>query len=150
VATLAYSIRHVVSMRRNHAAGVRQAIAGGAATALVVANLDRLSRSMLDFVVRGIRRLRARGLSLRAIAESLNESAVPTGQGGNRWYAATVRHVPIQRRKRYAAGGGQPALPREALISHGTCCRGPFPDDVEVDGGACLRAVVSGGLLRPV
>jgi DNA invertase Pin-like site-specific DNA recombinase len=33
-------------------------------------------------VVRRIRRLRARGLSLRAIADELNESGIPTAQGG--------------------------------------------------------------------
>jgi DNA invertase Pin-like site-specific DNA recombinase len=36
-------------------------------------------------VARRIKRLRARGLSLRAIADELNESGVPTGQGGKRW-----------------------------------------------------------------
>ena len=44
-------------------------------------------------IVRRIRRLRARGLSFRAIADALNQSGVPTAQGGARWYAATVRHV---------------------------------------------------------
>jgi DNA invertase Pin-like site-specific DNA recombinase len=44
-------------------------------------------------VVRRIQRLRARGLSLRSIAENLNDAGVPTAQGGKEWYAATVRHV---------------------------------------------------------
>jgi DNA invertase Pin-like site-specific DNA recombinase len=44
-------------------------------------------------VVRRIQQLRARGHSFRAIADELNESGVPTAQGGARWYAATVRHV---------------------------------------------------------
>jgi DNA invertase Pin-like site-specific DNA recombinase len=44
-------------------------------------------------VVRRIQQPRARGLSLRAIADELNESGVATAQGGARWYAATVRHV---------------------------------------------------------
>jgi recombinase len=43
--------------------------------------------------VRRIQRMRARGDSLRAIADSLNRDKVPTAQGGVRWYAATVRHV---------------------------------------------------------
>jgi hypothetical protein len=43
--------------------------------------------------VRRIRRLRARGLSLRAIADELNDGDVPTAQGGKQWYAATVRGV---------------------------------------------------------
>ena len=44
-------------------------------------------------VVRRITRLRARGLSLRAIAEELKESSVETGRGGRQWYAAAVRGV---------------------------------------------------------
>jgi Recombinase len=44
-------------------------------------------------VVCRIQRLRARGLSLRAIADELNESKVATAQGGKQWYAATVRGV---------------------------------------------------------
>jgi len=44
-------------------------------------------------VVRRIQRQRARGDSLRAIANSLNRDKVPTGQGGAQWYAATVRYV---------------------------------------------------------
>jgi DNA invertase Pin-like site-specific DNA recombinase len=44
-------------------------------------------------VVRRIQRQRARGDSLRRIADDLNEARVPTAQGGREWYAATVRHV---------------------------------------------------------
>jgi DNA invertase Pin-like site-specific DNA recombinase len=44
-------------------------------------------------VVRRIQRLRARGDSLRAIAQSLNHDKVPTAQGGKEWYATTVRGV---------------------------------------------------------
>jgi hypothetical protein len=44
-------------------------------------------------VMRRIQRQRARGDSLRAIADSLNRDKVETAQGGVRWYAATVRHV---------------------------------------------------------
>jgi DNA invertase Pin-like site-specific DNA recombinase len=44
-------------------------------------------------IVRRIQRLSARGLSFRAIADELNQAAVPTAQGGARWYAATVRSV---------------------------------------------------------
>jgi Resolvase, N terminal domain/Recombinase len=99
--------------------GVREALralGAGEANALVVARLDRLSRSMLDFaalmataqkqqwalvaldcavdaVVRRIQRQRARGDSLRAIADSLNRARVPTAQGGAQWYAATVRGI---------------------------------------------------------
>jgi hypothetical protein len=42
---------------------------------------------------RRIQRQPARRDSLRAIAESLNDDGVPTGQGGKQRYAATVRHV---------------------------------------------------------
>jgi len=42
---------------------------------------------------RRIHRQRARGESLRAIADNLNRDGVPTAQGGVQWYAATVRHV---------------------------------------------------------
>lgn len=44
-------------------------------------------------VTRRISRERARGRSYAAIAEGLNADAVPTAQGGQRWYAATVRYV---------------------------------------------------------
>jgi len=44
-------------------------------------------------VVRRIQRLRARGETLRAIADSLNQDRVPTAQGGAKWYPATVHHV---------------------------------------------------------
>jgi DNA invertase Pin-like site-specific DNA recombinase len=52
--------------------------------------------SVDDSVVRRIVRERKRGRSFRAIAESLNEDGVPTGQGGKRWYAATVRSVALR------------------------------------------------------
>jgi hypothetical protein len=48
---------------------------------------------MPQAVVRRIQRQRARGDSLRKIADDLNEARVATAQGGTRWYAATVRHV---------------------------------------------------------
>jgi DNA invertase Pin-like site-specific DNA recombinase len=153
-------------MRRPGVQEALRVLESGEATALVVAKLDRLSRSMIDFaavmakaqkqhwalvaldvavdsstpageamvhmlatfaqferrliaertrealaakkasgvrlgrpptvpkaVVRRIQRQRAKGESLRAIADSLNRDAVPTAQGGRAWYAATVRHV---------------------------------------------------------
>ena len=46
-----------------------------------------------DDVRRRIASERAAGLSLRAIANTLNAEAVPTAQGGARWYASTVRDV---------------------------------------------------------
>lgn len=55
----------------------------------------RLGRpSQLDpRTARRIRKHRDAGLSLRQIAERLNDDAIPTGQGGSRWYASTVRSV---------------------------------------------------------
>jgi hypothetical protein len=44
-------------------------------------------------IVRRIQRQRARGDTLRAIADSLNLDGVPTAQGGAQWYAATVRGI---------------------------------------------------------
>lgn len=41
----------------------------------------------------GIIEARAAGKSYQAIANDLNAGAVPTGQGGRKWYAATVRAV---------------------------------------------------------
>jgi hypothetical protein len=48
----------------------------------------RLGRppSLPQPVVRRMQRLRSRGLSLRAIAENLNDAGVPTAQGGKPWY----------------------------------------------------------------
>ena len=46
-----------------------------------------------DDVRRRIGAEREAGRSLRAIAEALNAEAVPTAQGGARWYASTVRDV---------------------------------------------------------
>jgi len=43
--------------------------------------------------VRRIERQRARGDSLRVIAESLNRDRVPTAQGGKQWHASTVRGI---------------------------------------------------------
>jgi DNA invertase Pin-like site-specific DNA recombinase len=40
-----------------------------------------------------IKRRRKAGATLMAIAEELNRDRVPTAQGGQRWYASTVRAV---------------------------------------------------------
>ena len=48
-------------------------------------------RSTPEAVVRRVVRERERGASLGAIARGLNEDAIPTAQGGSRWYASTVR-----------------------------------------------------------
>jgi len=43
--------------------------------------------------VRRIVRARAKGLTYKQIADSLNAGGVATGQGGAKWWAATVRSV---------------------------------------------------------
>jgi DNA invertase Pin-like site-specific DNA recombinase len=67
----------------------REALAAKKASGVRLGRPPTLPKS----VVRRIQRLRARGVSLRAIADELNEGRVPTAQGGKQWYAATVRGV---------------------------------------------------------
>jgi DNA invertase Pin-like site-specific DNA recombinase len=50
-------------------------------------------RSLPDKVVQRIVRERAKGLTLRAIADGLNRDQVPTAHGGAAWYGGTVRIV---------------------------------------------------------
>ena len=44
-------------------------------------------------MVKRIRRERKAGKSLRTIANLLNDDRVPTGHGGAKWHASTVRAV---------------------------------------------------------
>jgi len=44
-------------------------------------------------VVKAIKRQRAQGKTLEAIASSLNAKAIPTAHGGSQWYASTIRTV---------------------------------------------------------
>jgi DNA invertase Pin-like site-specific DNA recombinase len=55
----------------------------------------RLGRppTMSPYAIKRIRRERAAGHSLAAIANGLNADRIPTAQGGRRWYPATVRHT---------------------------------------------------------
>jgi DNA invertase Pin-like site-specific DNA recombinase len=55
----------------------------------------RLGRppSMSPYVIERIRRERAAGNSLSAIANGLNTDRIPTAQGGRRWYPSTVRYT---------------------------------------------------------
>jgi DNA invertase Pin-like site-specific DNA recombinase len=46
-----------------------------------------------DRVVERIQRQHAEGVALNAIAKGLNADAIPTGQGGAKWYASTVSAV---------------------------------------------------------
>lgn len=50
-------------------------------------------RTLDDKVVARIVKMRGDGLSLAAIAKKLTDDAVPTAQGGARWYPSTVNHV---------------------------------------------------------
>ena len=83
LATFAQFERRLISQRTKEALAVKKASG------------VRLGRppTVPKAVVRRIQRQRARGDSLRKIAEDLNEARVATAQGGAQWYAATVRHV---------------------------------------------------------
>jgi DNA invertase Pin-like site-specific DNA recombinase len=83
IATSAQFERRLISRR------TKEALAAKKAAGVRLGRPPNVPQS----VVRRIQRQRARGLSLRAIAEQLNKAGVPTAQGGKQWYAATVRHV---------------------------------------------------------
>ena len=65
------------------------------ALALKRAQGVRLGRppTMSPYALERIRRERAAGKSLTAIANGLNADRIPTAQGGRRWYPATVRYT---------------------------------------------------------
>src|SRR5262249_16583182 len=83
VATFAQLERRLISQRTKEALAVKKAQG------------VRLGRPPVvpQNLVRRIERQRARGETLRAIADSLNADNVPTAQGGKQWYAATVRGI---------------------------------------------------------
>ena len=83
LATFAQFERRLIGQRTREALAVKRASG------------VRLGRppTIPDRVVRRIQRQRARGDSLRAIAQSLNQDRVPTAQGGAQWHAATVRGI---------------------------------------------------------
>jgi len=66
-----------------------------AALAAARAQGVRLGRppQMSQYALERIRRERAAGRSLAAIANGLNADRIPTAQGGRRWYPATVRYT---------------------------------------------------------
>jgi DNA invertase Pin-like site-specific DNA recombinase len=66
-----------------------------AALAVKRAQGVRLGRppQMSQHAIERIRRERAAGKSLAAIANGLNADRIPTAQGGRRWYPATVRYT---------------------------------------------------------
>jgi DNA invertase Pin-like site-specific DNA recombinase len=95
LATFAQFERRLISQR------TREALAVKRARGVVLGRPPSVEAS----VVRRIVSDRNRGRSLREIADSLNADGVPTGQGGKRWYPATVRAVALRaelprRRKR--------------------------------------------------
>jgi DNA invertase Pin-like site-specific DNA recombinase len=89
LATFAQFERRLISQRTREALAVKreQGVVLGRPT------------SVDDAVVRRIVRERRRGRSFRAIADTLNVDGVPTGQGGKRWYAATVRAIAMRAKR---------------------------------------------------
>ena len=87
LATFAQFERRLISQRTREALAVKRAKG------------VRLGRppSLEPATVRRIRRARQRGLSFAAIADRLNADGVPTAQGGQRWYPATVRAVLLRK-----------------------------------------------------
>jgi DNA invertase Pin-like site-specific DNA recombinase len=55
--------------------------------------------------------LRARGLSLQAVARELNEAGIPTPRGGREWRASSVQSALGYRRPRPPAPGAPPRPP---------------------------------------
>jgi DNA invertase Pin-like site-specific DNA recombinase len=83
IASVAQWERRIIGQR------TREALAVKRAQGVRVGRPPTLPASVLE----RIKRERARGLTLAAIAEGLNRDGVPTAQGGVRWYPATVRAV---------------------------------------------------------
>jgi DNA invertase Pin-like site-specific DNA recombinase len=83
LASFAQVERGLISQR------VRQALARKRAQGV------RLGRppTMSPYAIERIRRERAAGKSLAAIANGLDADHIPTAQGGRRWYPATVRYT---------------------------------------------------------
>jgi DNA invertase Pin-like site-specific DNA recombinase len=89
LATFAQFERRLIGQR------TREAMAAKKASGMVFGPRAWKTRKgvMPDAVAERIRRQRAEGRTLRAIAEGLNEDGVPTAQGGAQWWPATVRQV---------------------------------------------------------
>jgi len=94
LATFAQFERRLISQRTREALAVKRSQG------------IRLGRpvTLAEPVARRIRRERAKGKSLAAIADGLNRDAVPTAHGGRAWYPATVRAV-LRRSAAPPAGG---------------------------------------------
>jgi DNA invertase Pin-like site-specific DNA recombinase len=83
LATFAHCERRAISER------TRAALARTRAQGVRLGRPPQMSRHAIE----RIRRERAAGSSLAAIANGLNADRIPTAQGGRRWYPATVRYT---------------------------------------------------------
>ena len=75
--------------RRLHAQRIREALARKRAQGVRLGRPPTIS----PYALERIRRERAAGQSLAAIANGLNADRVPTAQGGRQWYPATIRYT---------------------------------------------------------
>jgi DNA invertase Pin-like site-specific DNA recombinase len=83
LASMAQWERRIISTR------TKDALAQKRAAGVVLGRRSALPED----VVERIRRERASGRTLSAIGESLNDAAIPTGQGGARWRPSSVAAV---------------------------------------------------------
>ena len=83
LATFAPFERRLISQR------TRQALAAKRAQGVRLGRPPRMSQDAIE----PIRRERAAGNSLAAIANGLNADRIPTAQGGRRCYPATIRYT---------------------------------------------------------
>jgi DNA invertase Pin-like site-specific DNA recombinase len=83
VAAFAQYERRLISERTKRALAVKKA------EGVKLGRPRTVPDEVRDYIVS----MREHGLSLRAIAETLNDEGVATGQGGSRWYASVVGGV---------------------------------------------------------
>lgn len=79
--------RNIISSRQKDSHATRRA--RGEVWGVTQGSLSKLPSNIRERVLSEHKQ----GKSLRAIAEGLNLDQVPTAQGGQRWYASTVRHL---------------------------------------------------------
>lgn len=83
LATFAQFERRLIGQR------TREALAAKKAQGVKLGRPATVSADVVDRA----REARNRGHSLRAIAEMLNGEGIPTGQGGRKWYASSVKAI---------------------------------------------------------
>ena len=92
-----FAVWHVNSVLATFAHCERRSISERTRAALARKRAQgvRLGRppQMSQHAIERIRRERAAGRSLAAIANGLNADRIPTAQGGRRWYPATIRYT---------------------------------------------------------